>query len=64
MLLESEKRVGVAAAYKAGEAGSVITDFSNRAFTLDKMEVLASNGNIHQEMLSLLDLKDGTCEKS
>ncbi|MEW6672532.1 MAG: inositol monophosphatase family protein [Thermodesulfobacteriota bacterium] len=48
----------------AGEAGSVITDFSNRAFTPDKMEVLASNGIIHQEMLSLLELKDSTCEKS
>lgn len=47
----------------AGEAGSIITDFSDRAFTLDKMEILASNANIHQEMLSLLDLKDGTCEK-
>jgi len=47
----------------AAEAGSVITDFSNRAFTLEKMEVLASNGNIHQEMISLLNLKDRTCEK-
>jgi len=48
----------------AGEAGSIITDFSGKEFTPDKMEVLASNGNIHQEMLSLLDLKDRTCEKS
>jgi len=48
----------------ASEAGSVITDFSNRAFTPDKMELLATNGNIHQEMLSLLDLKDKICEKN
>ena len=48
----------------AGEAGAVITDFSDSAFTLDKREILASNGKIHQEMLSLLNLKDGTCEKS
>ena len=48
----------------AGEAGSVITDFSNKAFTVDHKEILASNGNIHQEMLALLDLKDGTCENS
>ena len=40
------------------------TDFSNRAFSPDKMEILASNGNIHQEMLSLLDLKDEICEKN
>jgi len=48
----------------AAEAGSVITDFSNSAFTPEKKEILASNGNIHPEMLSLLDLKDGRCVKS
>jgi myo-inositol-1(or 4)-monophosphatase len=40
----------------AEEAGAVITDFSNRSFTIDKKEILVTNGNIHKEMLSLLDL--------
>jgi myo-inositol-1(or 4)-monophosphatase len=48
----------------AAEAGALITDFSNRVFTPDKKEILASNGHIHPEMLSLLDLKDRTCAKS
>ena len=42
----------------AGEAGAVITDFSNKLFTIDKKEILASNGKIHDEMLNLLELKD------
>jgi myo-inositol-1(or 4)-monophosphatase len=42
----------------AREAGAVITDFSNKPFTIDKKEVLATNGKIHKEMLSLLELKD------
>jgi len=41
----------------AREAGSRVSDFSDRAFTVDKKEMLASNGNIHNEMLSLLKLK-------
>jgi len=45
-----------AGALIAGEAGAVITDFSNRPFTIDKKEILATNGKIHQEMLSLLKL--------
>jgi myo-inositol-1(or 4)-monophosphatase len=40
------------------EAGAVITDFSNRPFTIDKKEILATNGNIHNEMVSLMELKD------
>ncbi len=44
----------------AGEAGAKITDFSNNAYTLDKKEILASNGHVHSEMLSLLELKDQT----
>jgi myo-inositol-1(or 4)-monophosphatase len=40
----------------ASEAGAVITDFSNKPFRLDKNELVASNGNFHQEMISLLRL--------
>lgn len=40
----------------AREAGAVITDFSNKPFTIDKNEILATNGKIHEEMLSLLRL--------
>jgi myo-inositol-1(or 4)-monophosphatase len=42
----------------AREAGATITDFSNNPFTVDKKEILATNGKIHQEMLSLLELKE------
>jgi myo-inositol-1(or 4)-monophosphatase len=40
----------------AREAGAIITDFSNRPYTVDKKEILATNGKIHKEMLSLLEL--------
>jgi myo-inositol-1(or 4)-monophosphatase len=40
----------------ASEAGAVLTDFANQPFTMDKKEILATNGHIHGEMLSLLDL--------
>lgn len=39
----------------ASEAGAVITDFANEPFTIDKTEILATNGNIHREMLELLN---------
>ena len=42
----------------AKEAGGVITDFSNRSFTVEKRETLATNGKIHQEMLTLLSIED------
>ena len=42
----------------ASEAGAVITDFSNKLFTIDKKEILTTNGKIHDEMLKLLELKD------
>lgn len=45
-----------AGALIASEAGAVITDFSNRPYTIDKKEILATNGKIHGEMLSLLKL--------
>ncbi len=40
------------------EAGALITDFSNKPFSIEGDEVLATNGKIHNEMLSLLKLKD------
>jgi len=40
----------------ASEAGALVTDFSNQPFSIDKKEILATNGHIHAEMLSLLDL--------
>lgn len=46
-----------AAAYLiAREAGATITDFSNNPFDIDMKEILATNKNIHGEMLSLLKL--------
>lgn len=42
----------------AKEAGCYVTDFSNNQFTVEKKEILATNGKIHEEMLSLLKLKD------
>ena len=42
----------------AKEAGATITDFSNMPYTIDKQEILATNNKIHEEMLSLLKLKD------
>jgi myo-inositol-1(or 4)-monophosphatase len=41
----------------ATEAGAVITDFSNAPFTIDKNEIAATNGNFHDEMISLLQIK-------
>lgn len=42
----------------AREAGATVTDFSNNSFTIDKTEILATNGKIHAEMMGLLNLKD------
>lgn len=47
-----------AAAVIAKEAGARITDFANRPFAINQKEILVSNGRIHQEMLSLLELAD------
>ena len=47
-----------AAAVIATEAGALITDFANRPFAINQNEILVSNGLIHQEMLSLLELAD------
>jgi myo-inositol-1(or 4)-monophosphatase len=40
----------------AMEAGAVVTDFAGDRFTSDKSEILATNGHIHQQMISLLKL--------
>lgn len=42
----------------AAEAGGHVTDFSNRRFQVDAKEILATNGQIHDEMLSLLRLEE------
>ena len=42
----------------AKEAGATITDFSNRLYSIDKKEILATNGKIHKEMVSLMEIKD------
>ncbi len=47
-----------AAALIAREAGAIVTDFSNKPYTIDKKEILATNGKIHEEMLLLLEIKD------
>jgi myo-inositol-1(or 4)-monophosphatase len=47
-----------AGAVIAIEAGAVVTNFSNKPFNVNQREILATNGRIHQEMLSLLDIQD------
>ena len=47
-----------AGAIIAAEAGAAITNFSNRPFSIKQNEILVTNGKIHQEMLSLLNLQD------
>ena len=42
----------------AREAGAIVTDFSDQPFTIHKKEILATNGRIHKEMLSLLAIED------
>ncbi|MGD2185175.1 MAG: inositol monophosphatase family protein [Desulfobacterales bacterium] len=46
-----------AGAIIAQEAGAVITNFSNRPFSINQKEILVTNGRIHQEMLSLLAIE-------
>ena len=42
----------------AEEAGARITDFSNSSFSIEKDEILATNGHIHAEMITLLDIEE------
>jgi len=39
-------------------AGGMVTDFGNTPYTMDQKQTLATNGNIHEEMLGILDLKE------
>ena len=41
----------------AKEAGALVTDFSGNPFDVNKKEILATNGMIHQEMIKLLEIK-------
>jgi myo-inositol-1(or 4)-monophosphatase len=43
----------------AHEAGAKITNLSNQHYNTDEKEILASNGHIHEELISLLRVKDG-----
>lgn len=43
-----------AGALIAKEAGGGVTDFSGESFTRDMLQIVATNGYIHQELLSLL----------
>ncbi|MGB9499475.1 MAG: inositol monophosphatase family protein [Dissulfuribacterales bacterium] len=40
----------------AEEAGAMITDFSGNPYTIDKKEILATNGLIHSELKSILEI--------
>ena len=40
----------------ASEAGGRVTTFSNQPFKVDRPEILATNGRVHQEMLGLLEI--------
>ncbi len=40
------------------EAGGRVTDFKGKSFAVDDREILATNGGIHQELMSLLELKE------
>jgi len=42
----------------AQEAGAHITDFVGQPFDIEKEQILATNGHIHAEMLSLLKIKE------
>ena len=42
----------------AEAAGAVVTDFTSRPYEIGGVEILATNGLIHEQMVTLLDLKD------
>jgi myo-inositol-1(or 4)-monophosphatase len=42
----------------ASEAGGQVTDFKGKKFAVDDREILATNGSIHRELMSLLALKE------
>jgi myo-inositol-1(or 4)-monophosphatase len=42
----------------AKEAGARITDFADRPYAIDLKQILATNGHIHSEMLTLLNIEE------
>ena len=40
----------------AAEAGGTVTTYANLPYSPDKIEILATNGHIHQKMVGLLKL--------
>jgi len=40
----------------AQEAGAVVTDFANNPYTIDQLQILATNGQIHDQLMKLLEL--------
>jgi myo-inositol-1(or 4)-monophosphatase len=48
-----------AGALIAAEAGATVTTFSNQPYKLGDQEILVTNGHIHSEMITLLELKRG-----
>jgi myo-inositol-1(or 4)-monophosphatase len=40
------------------EAGGIVTDFKGKPFVPEDREILATNGKIHSELMSLLALKE------
>ena len=45
-----------AGALMVAEAGGRVTTFSNGPYTVDHLEILATNGLVHEEMLGLLEI--------
>ncbi len=43
----------------ADEAGAKTTDFSNNPYHINLKEIVSTNGHIHNELISLLRVKDG-----
>jgi myo-inositol-1(or 4)-monophosphatase len=41
------------------EAGGQVTNFDNHPFEVEMKSILASNGRIHNDMLNLLEVKEG-----
>lgn len=42
----------------AQQAGALVTDFAGQPFDIEKKQILATNGHIHTEMISLLNFED------
>jgi myo-inositol-1(or 4)-monophosphatase len=42
----------------ARESGGIVTEFNAEPFQIENNQILATNGKIHQEMITLLNAKD------